>query len=143
MLALASLATAFALTSPAFTAGGTIPKRHTCDGSNKAPLLRHTAPPKGTRALALELIDPDAPVAGGFVHWLWAVRPGIAGRNSAGGLGYTGPCPPPGPAHHYVFRLYALDAKPRLAPGFDDTALRRAIRGHVLATARLVGRYRR
>jgi hypothetical protein len=143
VVALAFVAAAFALTSPAFHAGGMIPKRYTCDGGNTAPALRHTAPPRGTKALALELLDPEAPVPGGFVHWLWAVRPALAGRNSAGGLGYTGPCPPPGPAHHYVFRLYALDVPPRLARGFDDAALRRAIHGHVLGTATLVGRYGR
>jgi hypothetical protein len=143
VLALASAVAAFALTSPAFQAGGRIPVRYTCDGANVAPVLRHTAPPRGTRSFALELIDPDAPVPGGFVHWLWSGSPRTAGANSTGGTGYTGPCPPPGPAHHYVFKLYALSRPLKLQPGFGDAALRKAIRGHVLATATLVGRYGR
>jgi hypothetical protein len=70
-------------------------------------------------------------------------KAGTQGTNSTGGIGWTGPCPPPGPAHHYVFRLYALDMPLRLQRGADDAAFRRAVRGHVLATARLVGLYRR
>jgi hypothetical protein len=145
MHAVALLAAAFALSS-SFANGGEIPRRYTCDGSSAMPPLRWTTPPHGTRSLAIEVLDPDAP-GGTFVHWVaWGVargKPGVQGQNSTGGLGWTGPCPPSGPAHHYVFRLYALDATLRLRKGADDTAFRRALHGHVLATARLVGLYRR
>jgi Raf kinase inhibitor-like YbhB/YbcL family protein len=151
--ALAALA-AFALTSPAFPNGGLIPRAYTCDAAAASPPLRWTVPPRGTRSLALSVKDPDAP-AGTFVHWTaWNVSPRARrlapgqhapreGRNSAGARGYTPPCPPSGPAHHYVFRLYALRAKLGLAAGASPTAFDRALRGRVIAVARLVGRYRR
>jgi Raf kinase inhibitor-like YbhB/YbcL family protein len=154
MSALLTLLSAFALSSTAFSAGGAIPKTYTCDGKNVSPPLRWSAPPRGTRSLALSVEDPDAP-GGTFVHWTgWNMRPTARrlargqhlpaeGTNSAGGRGYTGPCPPAGPAHHYVFRLYALRAKLRLAPGAGPSKFRRALRGRVLAVARLVGRYGR
>jgi Raf kinase inhibitor-like YbhB/YbcL family protein len=148
------LAAAFGLTSPAFSNGTQIPKRFTCDGAGVSPPLRWTAPPPGTRVLALSVEDPDAP-GGTFVHWTgWNLRPTvrrlatgahlpIEGTNSAGTRGYTGPCPPAGPAHHYVFRLYALKAKLRLRAGARPAAFDAALRGRILSTARLVGRYGR
>lgn len=132
----AAVAAAFVLTSSAFHAGATIPVRFTCDGANVSPPLRWTAPPRGTRTLSLTVLDPDAPVAGGFVHWRIArlaktarSLPGgskLGGPNSTGGTGWTGPCPPAGAPHHYHFTLRALGAK-----------------GRVVAVARLVGLYGR
>jgi Raf kinase inhibitor-like YbhB/YbcL family protein len=132
---LAALTAAFVLTSPAFHQGGTIPKRYTCDGTGRSPALQWTAPPARTAAFSLTVFDPDAP-GGGFYHWRIAHLPASArslpsgsrlgGRNSAGGTGWTPPCPPAGPAHHYVFTLRALDRS-----------------GKVLAVARAVGLYRR
>jgi len=133
---IAEVAAALALTSPAFANGGTIPVRYTCDGAGLSPALRWTPPPAGTRSFSLTVVDPDAP-GGHFVHWTVSGIPassrGLAagahapreGRNSAGGRGWTGPCPPSG-THRYVFTLRAL------GPG-----------GRTLATARLVGRYSR
>jgi len=149
----ATVAAAFVLTSPAFHANGTIPRLYTCDGRNVSPPLRWTAPPARTRSLALLVQDPDAP-GGSFLHWtIWSISPrarslaqathGLPeGRNDAGRIGYTGPCPPSG-THRYVFRLYALRAPLRLAAGASGAAFERALRGKVLATATLVGRYRR
>jgi len=132
---IASLAAAFILTSPAFHSGGTIPKRYTCDGANVSPPLRWTAPPRGSASFSLTVFDPDAP-GGGFLHWRIRRLPASArslptgshlgGPNGAGRLGWTGPCPPPGPVHHYRFELRALGPT-----------------GKVLAAARLVGLYRR
>src|SRR3989442_15434664 len=124
MAALAAVAAAFAVIAP-WPNGGTIPKRYTCDGSNRGPV-----PP--ARALrqpfAIEMIDVDA----SFVHWLSSGA--IAGRNSFGTVGYSGPCPPPGdPPHRYVFHVYELRRKPNLRPGFTDAQLRAAIRGNVVA----------
>jgi Raf kinase inhibitor-like YbhB/YbcL family protein len=145
-------APAFRLSSPAFKAGARIPERFTCLGDNLSPPLRWTAPPARTRSFALELHDPDAPLAGGFTHWLgWGFRAtarGIAtdrhapveGANGGGAPGYTGPCPPSG-VHRYRFTVYALDAPLRLRAGADRAAFQRALRGHVLARAVLVGRF--
>lgn len=131
---IAALAAALVLTSPAFSNGGTIPKRYTCDGANISPALRWAAPPRGTASFSLTVFDPDAP-NGGFLHWQIARLPATAhglpagsqlgGQNGSGRTGYTGPCPPSG-THDYRFQLRA-----------------RSRSGKVLATAVLVGRYGR
>lgn len=151
----------FSLESPAFDAGGNIPVRLTCDGEDVSPVLRWDGAPAGTRSYSLVTEDPDAP-GGTFTHWVLYDLPENSrelpanlpqenqlpngarqGRNSFGKIGYGGPCPPPGPAHRYFFRLYALDAKLALAPGATGEALDRAMQGHVLAQAELMGRYKR
>jgi Raf kinase inhibitor-like YbhB/YbcL family protein len=145
----------FALTSNAFRHGDEIPRRHGCEGDDVSPALSWSDPPAGTRALALVVDDPDAPV-GVFTHWLAAnidsqVR-GLAegesapaeGRNDFGRTGWSGPCPPPGHgAHRYFFRLHALDAP--LDVGFRSgrREFDEALAGHVLATAELMGTYER
>lgn len=146
-------ASRFTLRSPAFAPGETIPARFTCDGANASPALRWTAPPAGTRSLALIMDDPDAP-SGTFTHWLaWDIaatarglragrRAPREGTNDAGRIGYTGPCPPSG-VHRYVFRLYALEAPLKLARGEPRARFLAAVRGRSLAVARLVGRYGR
>src|SRR4029450_444386 len=66
------------------------------------------------------------------------------GRNDFGTAGYRGPCPPPGHGpHRYVFRLYALDPNLELDPGGGKPELERAIEGHVLRRAELIGPYER
>jgi Raf kinase inhibitor-like YbhB/YbcL family protein len=150
---------AFTLTSPAFADGAAIPTRHTCDGENRSPLLTWSQGPEGTRSWALVVDDPDAP-AGTFTHWVLydipvdvrelsenvpEATPGVSGRNSFQKTGYGGPCPPPrDAAHRYRFVLHALDTEslglPRGAAREDVEA---RIHGHVLATAQLVGTYRR
>ena len=143
----------FLLTSSAFAAGGTIPRRHSCDGEDHSPPLSWTAPPTGTRSLALILDDPDAP-GGRFVHWLaWGIPPdagGLAegeaapleGRNGFGSVGYRGPCPPHG-RHRYRFLLHALGEELRLAPGAGVRELERTLTGNLLAVTELVGTYER
>ena len=140
------------LTSTAFKNNATIPERYTCRGDNVSPPLRWTAPPKGTKGFALELHDPDAPLAGGFTHWLgWGIRASarglpidtaapVEGANGAGEPAYTGPCPPSG-VHRYVFTLFALKTPLTLRSGADRAAFRAALKGKVLAQARLVGRF--
>ena len=147
------VAAAFALSSPAFAAGETIPARYTCEGANGSPALRWTTPPRRTRSLALVMDDPDAP-SGTFTHWLaWNIKPSARrlpagarpprqGRTSAGSIGYTGPCPPSG-THRYVFKLYALRSPLPLRAGADRRAVDAALKGRVLLMARLVGRYGR
>jgi Raf kinase inhibitor-like YbhB/YbcL family protein len=146
--------TAVELTSAAFANGEPIPERYTCDGDDVSPSIAWTAPPDGTRALALCLDDPDAGRYP-FTHWLaWGLAPRAGqlaegeaapseGRNDFGAPGYRGPCPPPGKPHSYVFRLYALDAEPVLGPSDRRLSFDAAIDGHVLATAELGGTYGR
>jgi Raf kinase inhibitor-like YbhB/YbcL family protein len=141
------------LSSPAFRAGGTIPTRYACPG-NTSPPLRWSGIPAGTRELALEMIDIDAP-GGPFVHWALAriaptsvglragesAPPGaLVGRNSAGAIGYYGPCPPPGKAHRYVITLLALKEASGLKPAFAAGALPTS---RALAIAQLTGTYAR
>jgi Raf kinase inhibitor-like YbhB/YbcL family protein len=139
-VSLLAVLAAFALSSPSFGPGAPIPKSYTCQGRDIAPALRWTAPPRGTRGFAVTMDDLDAH----FRHWVaWGIpgpvrgiaagwTPPYQGRNSFGRRGYGGPCPPAGPPHHYLFRVYALDRA--VGPPFD---------GHVLAVARLVGTFRR
>ena len=118
------------LSSPAFTAGGTLPRQYTCDGQDVSPPLRWSGVPPGTRTLALVMRDPDAP-GGNFIHWrvtgiaptTTAVAAGrlpagvIQGRNDFGTVGYRGPCPPRGERHHYVITLTAIAGRSELAVG--------------------------
>ena len=145
----------FGLRSEAFAHGHEIPRRHTCDGEDVSPALSWSDPPAGTRALALIVDDPDAPV-GTFTHWLaWDIDPlarGLRegesapeeGRNDFGVGGWSGPCPPPGHGtHRYFFRLHALDAELDVGFRAGRRALDRALAGHVLVTAELIGTYER
>ena len=145
----------FTLQSDAFGSGETIPMRHSCDGDDLSPPLTWSPPPEGTRSLALVVDDPDAP-SGTFTHWLaWGIdpaagslaegeRPPHEGRNDFGESRYRGPCPPPGHGRHrYSFRLAALDAELELAAGAAKDELERALGGHALAVAELVGTYER
>ncbi len=150
----------FALRSPAFGEGGTIPRRFTCDGADVSPPLSWDDPPAGTQSFALVVDDPDAPV-GTWVHWVVYGIPaharglpegvptgerlptgGVHGKNSWGRLGYGGPCPPGG-THRYFFRLYALSTPPDLEPGATREELLRAMEGRIVGEAALVGRYGR
>ncbi len=147
--------------STAFAANGPIPVAYTCSGDNKSPALAWSGIPAATKTVALIVRDPDAPM-GSYVHWVLYNLPAnvtglpaaipttamiesgaVQGVNGRGKSGYQGPCPPPGPAHHYHFRLYALDVKLNLAAGANADEVERAIKGHVLASADLVGTFAR
>ncbi len=153
----------FKLSSPAFSAGGPIPRAHTCDGADVSPPLVWSDSPDDTKEFALIMDDPDAPV-GTWVHWVLyklppkttnlpsgvpkeaqTKRPVAArqGTNDFRKMGYGGPCPPKGPAHRYFFKLYALDTELTLPPGASKTVLLGAIEGHVLAEAQMMGKYGR
>lgn len=154
-------AMAFELKSSAFKAKDTIPTQYTCDGADKSPPLSWNAPPQGTKSLALIADDPDAPM-GTWVHWVLYDLPadtkelpeGIPKKETLENgakqgitdfrkVGYGGPCPPPGPAHRYFFKLYALDTKLNLPPRATKKDVEKAMQGHILANAELVGLYRR
>jgi hypothetical protein len=151
----------FWMSSPVMEYGEEIPARHTCDGPDLSPALIWENVPAGARSLALISEDPDAP-GGTWVHWVIYRLPPDAtgldagvptqpvlesgarqGLNDFGSTGYRGPCPPPGKAHRYFFRLYALDVEPELAPGASRAQLVRAMEGHVVGKAQLMGTYKR
>jgi Raf kinase inhibitor-like YbhB/YbcL family protein len=138
--------------SVAFSQGGHIPPKYTCEGENINPPLEISGIPERTKSLALLVEDPDAP-SGLFEHWLvWNIPPneaisentvpGISGRNSFGTTSYGGPCPPSG-SHRYFFRVYALDTDLDIAAGADKPTLQRAMKDHVLASGELMGHYQK
>jgi Raf kinase inhibitor-like YbhB/YbcL family protein len=152
---------AIAVTSAAFQQGEPIPKRYSCDGDNISPALAWSVGPEGTKSYALVCEDPDAP-SGMFVHWVMynipASERGLPenvqksdplpngarqGKNGARQTGYTGPCPPPGKPHRYLFRVFALDTEVNLTGDVDHDALLSAIQSHILAEGSLMGTYQR
>ena len=152
------------LTSPRFQPDGEIPTRHTCEGRDVSPGLSWSGAPAGTRSFALIVDDPDAADTRApkttWVHWVLYNLPADAdrivaspkggilpagtreGRNDWKRTGYGGPCPPIG-RHRYFHKLYALDAVlPDLGEPTKDQLLK-AMEGHVLARAELVGTYQK
>jgi hypothetical protein len=154
------VAGALTLSSPAFTEGGAIPSKFTCDAgtTNPSPALAWKDAPAGTKSFVLILHDPDVPFAGGFTHWVLFDVPastmglpenfqagsvGVSGNSGFRRPGYAGPCPPTG-AHHYHFMLSALDVESiGAAAGATKADVEKAMAGHVLATAELIGLYQR
>jgi Raf kinase inhibitor-like YbhB/YbcL family protein len=149
------------LTSAAFVQGARIPPVYTCEGDNSSPPLAWSRAPVEARSYALVCDDPDAP-RGSFVHWVLynlspdavELQPGVPadpelpsgarqGRNTAGKVGYMGPCPPPGTPHRYFFRLYALDISLNLPPGVSKDQLEQAMDQHIVAQGTLMGVYQR
>ena len=160
------MSASFHVTSPALADGAEIPQKYTCEGPDLSPPLAWEGLPEGTRALALVVDDPDAPDPAAprmtWVHWvLWDIpadAPGLAeGAGNPGGKlpegtrvglndwkrpGWGGPCPPIG-RHRYFFKLYALDAPLGELADPTKAGLLRAMEGHVLGEAQLVGTYRK
>jgi Raf kinase inhibitor-like YbhB/YbcL family protein len=150
------------LMSSNFTANGTIPKEHTCEGADKAPQLHWSGVPANAKSLALIVDDPDAPDPKApkmtWVHWVLYNLPPTATSLPAGtkksdlppdtreGLndwkqpGWRGPCPPIG-RHRYFFKLYALDTVLPDLGAADKHKLEKAMKGHVIAEGQLVGTY--
>lgn len=153
------------LTSPSFVDGGRIPTRFTCEGIDTSPRLEWSGAPVETRSFALIVDDPDAPDPAKpqrtYVHWVLYDIPSDAtglvegvtdaqlpagtrhGRNDWGKTGYGGPCPPIG-RHRYFFKLYALSAGELVGLDTPTKAdVERAIQGHVLEQATLMGTYQK
>lgn len=142
------------VSSPAFEPHSRMSERHTGDGKDVSPALEWSGAPPGTKAFAVVVHDPDAPLVDGFTHWVAYGIPGdasglpegadelVCGTNSFGNARYNGPAPPPGHGvHHYYFWLYALDSDLDLEPGLDRRALIDRIEDHVIEQARLIGTY--
>jgi len=151
------------LSSPSFTAQGSIPKKYTCEGSDLSPPLAWSGVPSSAKSLALIVDDPDAPDPAAprmtWVHWVvYNLTPQTTslaesasksppqgardGLNDWKKPGYGGPCPPIG-RHRYFFKLYALDVVlPDLGKP-SKTDLLKAMEGHVVGSAELVGTYQK
>ena len=150
------------ITSSAFPHNGAIPKAYTCEGRNISPPLAWNGIPEAARSLVLIVDDPDAPDPRAprmtWVHWvLYNLPVGISGLAEAvrslpaGALeglndwqrtGYGGPCPPIG-RHRYFHKLYALDVVLPDLGRPTGKALEQAMRGHIVAEARLIGSYQK
>ena len=150
------------LYTDAVEGNGYFDSRYTCDLDNSSPELRWKEIPDGAVCFAMLAEDPDAP-KGVFTHWVIFNIPvsvhhlpagipaqeslpnGIRqGLNSAGKLGYAGPCPPLGDKpHRYTFRLFALRAFPEIPHRASREQLLEAINSVIITTAEVTGRYQR
>jgi Raf kinase inhibitor-like YbhB/YbcL family protein len=150
----------FQLSSSSFEGDGALPAKYTCDGAGVSPALAWNDPPAGTQSFALVVDDPDVPTRT-VTHWLLydlpaatrALPEGVPtkaklhdgsrqGKNVTGKIGYNAPCPQQGgAAHHYFFKLYALDYQTGLKPKAKGVEVEKAIKGHILAQAELIGRF--
>ena len=148
---------ALELKSQAFSSGASIPREYTCEARDISPSLIFSGVPAGAVSLALICDDPDAPM-GTWVHWVLYNIPanttniptgatiGTAGLNSAGGMGYVGPCPPPQyepKEHRYIFSLYALREMLTFTKPPTADQVRAALAPLLLAETKLIGRYSR
>jgi Raf kinase inhibitor-like YbhB/YbcL family protein len=155
---------AFTITSTAFTAGHDIPTDYTCEGGDVSPALAFSGIPDGTKSLALIVDDPDAPDPAApkmtWVHWVLynlpantaklaeAIEPDslptgtLEGKNDWKRTGYGGPCPPIG-RHRYFFKLFALDTVLPDLKHPTKAQLEKAMQGHILAKAELMGTYQK
>lgn len=141
--------------SPAFKHNEFIPKKFTCDGDDVNPPILVENVPSDTKSLAFIVDDPDAPV-GIWVHWvLWNIDPHISeikensipkgaqqGMNDFRKHDYGGPCPPSG-THRYFFKLYALDTMLNISSNSKKNDLEKAMKGHILEKAEIIGLYKR
>src|ERR1700680_2877468 len=75
----------FTLASQTFSPGGSMPRETAyaaqgCGGQNVSPELHWSSPPRGTKSFALTMWDRDAPVSGGWWHWVLYNLPRTAAR---------------------------------------------------------------
>jgi Raf kinase inhibitor-like YbhB/YbcL family protein len=148
------------LTSSSFEADSALPANYTCAGADVSPVLAWNEPPAGTQSFALVVDDPDVPTKT-VIQWLIydlppatrALPEGVPtkaklpdgsrqGKNDYGKIGYSGPCPASGAAHHYFFKLYALDYQTGLKSKATAAEVDKAIKGHILAEAELIARFK-
>jgi Raf kinase inhibitor-like YbhB/YbcL family protein len=152
----------FTLSSPAFAPNGSIPSKYTCEGADTSPPLEWSGAPSGTKSFALIVDDPDAPDPAKpqrvYVHWVVfnisasttklpenAAKSGlpsgaVQGSNDWGKQTYGGPCPPIG-RHRYFFKLYALDTQLTGLNKPNKAQLEKAMQGHIVGNAQLIGTY--
>jgi Raf kinase inhibitor-like YbhB/YbcL family protein len=154
---------ALVITSTAFGPNGSIPIKYTCEDDDVSPVLAWSGVPSSAKSLALIVDDPDAPDPKApkmvYVHWVLYDLPPTSGglpegvttaqlpkgaregTSDFGKLGYGGPCPPIG-RHRYFFKLYALDTMlGDLGKGATKADVEKAMKGHILEQAELMGTY--
>ena len=138
-----------------------IPDRYTCDAQDFSPAIFWGEVSVKTKSFVLICDDPDAPY-GIWVHWvLFNIPPDstelkenisetelsslgiIRGRNDFGELNYRGPCPPPGKAHSYFFKLYALNTTLSLEEGATKKEVIKEMQGHIISEKKIIGKYQR
>ena len=146
--------TVLKVSSAAFGNNALIPRKYTCDGADVNPPLTIENVPPAARSLVLIVDDPDAP-GGVWVHWvMWNIDPSVTdirensvpdgaaqGANDFRRRGYGGPCPPA--THRYFFKLYALDTLLSLDSTASKASVEKAMRGHIISQAVLIGIYGR
>jgi Raf kinase inhibitor-like YbhB/YbcL family protein len=154
----------FNLTSPAFEANGSMPIKYTCEGTSISPPLTWAGAPGTTKSFAIVVEDPDAPDPAKptrvVTHWVAynipatttklaenASKSGMPagsaqGLNEGKKVGYMGPCPPIG-RHRYFFKLFALDTVLAGLKNPSKADLQKAIQGHVVGNAELIGTYQK
>ena len=140
------------LTSPAFTNSESIPAIYSCKEKGISPELSFFDTPENAKSLALIMHDPDAPMPGGFTHWvLYNIDPktkgiaensfgGAQGVNSSSEIGYMGPCPPSG-THRYFFTVYALDSRLDFSSPPTKRELEEKMKNHIIDQAELIGTF--
>ena len=140
------------VTSPAFAPSTMIPEKYSCQGTNINPPIHIDGIPPETKSMVLIVNDPDAPVAGGFKHWvMWNIdqtmpdipegyHGAVQGFNSFKKKGYNGPCPPQG-THHYHFMVYCLNSLINIPTDSYGDKVERAIKGRIIAQGELIGLY--
>lgn len=150
-----------AVTSKTVKEGASVPVNHTADGKDVSPEITWEKGPAETKTYAVTVEDPDAP-NGLWFHWIVFNIPAettqfkenmpkkptfkdgtTQGTNDFDKVGYNGPAPPKGKAHHYNFKVFALDQKLDLKPGAKKDELYGAMKGHVVAKGSLTGTYQR
>jgi Raf kinase inhibitor-like YbhB/YbcL family protein len=144
----------FQLTSAAFEDNARIPPKYTCDGKDVNPSLALKNVPAQAKSLVLTVTDPDAS-EGIWTHWviynippntgeiIENTNPGIEGLSDFGKYTYGGPCPPDDRLHHYIFRVYALNAILNINEGPSISEVEKAAQEHIIAKTQLIGTYQK
>ena len=152
------------ITSSAFAHDSAIPRQYTCEGKDVSAPLAWSGVPATAKSLVLIVDDPDAPDPAApkmtWVHWVLYNIPASAvglpeavmaahlpkgtleGTNDWRRTGYGGPCPPIG-RHRYFHKLYALDTVLSDLNKPTKAALEKAMHGHIIDEAQLVGTYQK
>ena len=157
------------LASSAWPDGGQIPAKYTQEGDDMSPPLAWSGAPEGVASCVLVVHDADTAIGNGtddLLHWLvWNIPATVTSLHehapslaqlpdgtrqiSATGPNYRGPgAPASGPAHHYVFELFALDTMLDVpAVGASPPATRAAVvaamAGHIRGKAVYTGLFKR
>ncbi len=165
---------AMTLTVTGFVDGADIPVKFSqaapgvATGEGLSPAISWTNVPAGTQSFFLNMRDMDVArnkTTDDQAHWVvWNIPATATGlpegvpkgaklsdgsyQISATGQVYRGPgAAATGPRHHYMFELYALDAKIAVEPTADAFETRanvmKAIQGHILGKAVYGGLFKR